>query len=239
MGLSPLTRLGDSTWTALGAPGTVPPILAVPIGSCEQHGPHLPLDTDTLIATAIASGLSAADPRVMVTPPLAITASGEHQGFAGTLSIGSAVVELVLLELVRSADWSQGVVLVNGHGGNAVAVHRAVATLTAEGRRVLSWWPRIAGADAHAGRTETSLLLAIAPDAVRLDAAVAGNTAPIAELLPAMTAAGVGAVSANGVLGNPAGATAAEGAALFDALVADVVERVRAWSAAWGAAWPG
>ena len=231
MGLPPLTRLGDSTWTALDAARVAPPILAVPIGSCEQHGPHLPLDTDTRIAVAIASRIAAADPRIVVTPALAITASGEHRGFPGTLSIGTAVFEHVLIELVRSADWSAGVLLVNGHGGNASAVRQAVAALAGEGRDVLSWWPRIPDGDAHAGRTETSLMLAIDAGVVRLDAARAGNTAPVADLLRALRTGGVAAVSPNGVLGDPAGATADEGAALIDRLVADALERVRTWRA--------
>ena len=231
MGIPPLTRLGDSTWTELDAAGAASPILAVPIGSCEQHGPHLPLDTDTRIAVAIAAGIAAVDPRVVVAPALAITASGEHHGFPGTLSVGTAVFEQVLIELVRSADWSAGVVLVNGHGGNAAAVQRAVAVLAGEGRNVLSWWPRIPGGDAHAGRTETSLMLAIDAEVVRLEAARAGNTAPVGELLAALTAGGVQAVSPNGVLGDPTGATASEGAAILGQLVADALQRLRAWRA--------
>ena len=61
----------------------------------------------------------------------------------GTLSIGAAVMERVIIELVRSADWSAGVVLVNGHGGNRVPVEQAVRVLHAEQRRVLAWWPNI------------------------------------------------------------------------------------------------
>ena len=114
-----VARLGDATWSELD--GRSPrPLLAVPVGSCEQHGPHLPLDTDTRIAVALAEGLvgSFEPGQVMVTPPLTITASGEHAGFPGTLSVGAAVVEAMVVEIVRSADWSSGVVLVNGHGGN-------------------------------------------------------------------------------------------------------------------------
>ena len=67
------------------------------------------------------------------------------------------------------------------------------------------------GGDAHAGRTETSLVLAIAPELVRLDRAEPGCPTPLAELLPALESGGVRAVSANGVLGDPAGASAGEG----------------------------
>ena len=83
------------------------------------------------------------------------------------------------------------------------------------------------GGDAHAGRTETSLLLALFPDAVHLERAEPGNRRPLAELWPALRAGGVAAVSANGVLGDPTGATAAEGRRLFDRLVSDLEAALR------------
>ena len=223
-------RLGDCTWTELARATQRQRIVVLPIGSCEQHGPHLPFDTDTRIALALAAGLAAARADVLVAPAVGVSASGEHQGFIGTLSIGSAALEMMLIELVRSADWSDGVVLVNGHGGNLSAVSGAVSVLQSEGRRVLNWWPRLTGGDAHAGRTETSLMLAIAPDAVRRDAAQRGATEPIAELWGELRRGGVAAVSTNGVLGDPLGATPEEGAAILESLVGDLVERVRVWA---------
>jgi creatinine amidohydrolase len=222
-----VTRLADLTWEEVAdrAAGCV---LAVPVGATEQHGPHLPLGTDTDLAVALAEHLAAARPDVLVAPPLAYGSSGEHAGFAGTLSIGQAATELVLVELVRSADAFAGVVLVNGHGGNAGSVGRAVATLTAEGRSVLAWWPRMEGGDAHAGRTETSLALALGA-AVRLDRVAAGNPAPLAALLPRLRAAGVAAVAPSGVLGDPTAASAGEGRSLVDGLVGDLVASVAAW----------
>lgn len=225
-----MARLGEWTWPDLWR-ATQRPVVAIPVGSCEQHGPHLPLDTDTRIAVALAEGLATSfDPGdVLVGPALTITASGEHASFPGTLSIGSAVMEQVLVELVRSADWSGGVVLVNGHGGNAEAVQRAVRLLTGEGRRVLPWWPRVRGGDAHAGHTETSLMLALAPELVDLPAAAPGNTAPLADLADELRAGGVRAVSRNGVLGDPAGASATHGRALLTKLIIDLVAAVDEW----------
>jgi creatinine amidohydrolase len=165
----------------------------------------------------------------MVTPPLTITSSGEHAGFPGTLSLGSDVVESMIVELVRSADWSSGVVLVNGHGGNAVPVRRAVRTLTTEGRKVLAWWPRPPGGDAHAGATETSLLLAIAPELVRRELAVAGRTEQIADLIDELRAGGMRSVSKSGVLGDPRRATAAHGRSLLTRLTIDLVATVDEW----------
>ena len=76
--------------------------------------------------------------------------------------------------------------------------------------------------DAHAGRVETSIMLALAPGDVRLAAAAAGETRPLAAIMPALRVGGVRAVSANGVLGDPAGASAAEGETLLDLLTADL-----------------
>jgi mycofactocin system creatininase family protein len=198
-------------------------VLAVPLGSVEQHGPHLPLDTDTRIAVAVAEGLAARRGDVAVAPALPFGASGEHAGFPGTLSLGTAALTTALVELVRSADHFTGVVLVNGHGGNVDALRTAGATLAGEGRRVVAWAPRVPGGDAHAGRTETSLLLALDPGCVRLDRLEPGVTAPLPEVLDELRAGGVAAVSPNGVLGDPTTATAEEGAALLEALIADLV----------------
>lgn len=224
------SQLGDTTWTDHWRRDR-PALLVVPIGSCEQHGPHLPLDTDTRIAVALAQGLAEKyEPGdLLVTPPIAITASGEHAGFPGTLSIGTEVFERVVVELVRSADWSDGVVLVNGHGGNRTAVQRAVQVLQGEGRRVLSWWPRVPGGDAHAGHTETSLMLAIAPELVHMGRAELGVTAPLADIVDELRAGGVAAVSRNGVLGDPLRANATHGRTLLTRLSIDLVAAVDEW----------
>ncbi|MBU6315030.1 MAG: mycofactocin biosynthesis peptidyl-dipeptidase MftE [Acidobacteria bacterium] len=224
------SQLGDTTWTDHWRRDR-PALLVVPIGSCEQHGPHLPLDTDTRIAVALAQGLAEKyEPGdLLVAPPIAITASGEHAGFPGTLSIGTEVFERVVVELVRSADWSDGVVLVNGHGGNRTAVQRAVQVLQGEGRRVLSWWPRVPGGDAHAGHTETSLMLAIAPELVHMSRAELGVTAPLADIVDELRVGGVAAVSRNGVLGDPLRANATHGRTLLTRLSIDLVAAVDEW----------
>lgn len=204
------------------------PTVLVPVGSTEQHGPHLPLDTDTVIAVGVATGAARAlgerGQDVVVAPAIAYGSSGEHQDFAGTSSIGTGVLHDVVVELTRSmSTWASRVVFVNGHGGNLTALRGAVAQLVQEGHEV-AWVPcATEEVDLHAGRTETSLMLHLAPGKVRLDRAEPGNTGTLEELLPLMMAGGVKAVSANGVLGDPAGASAEEGAAVLASMVADVV----------------
>lgn len=223
-------QLGSRTWPEAAA--QAPSVLLVPVGSCEQHGPHLPLDTDTRIAVAVAERVAATRDDVVVGPAVAYGSSGEHQGFAGTLSIGTDALRTLLVELGRSAfpdpsalDAFRALVFVNGHGGNHEALRDAVAVLVGEGRPVSAWWPSLPGGDAHAGRTETSLLLAVAPDAVGPQRPV-GATAPIAELLPELRVGGVAAVSAKGVLGDANGASAEQGRALLAGLVHDLDGRI-------------
>jgi creatinine amidohydrolase/Fe(II)-dependent formamide hydrolase-like protein len=94
----------------------------------------------------------------------------------------------------------------------------------------VAWFPcGVTGADAHAGRTETSLMLHVEPGRVREGRAVAGDTTPIAELLPRLRAEGVRAVSPTGVLGDPAGASAEEGAELLAGMAGRLTAAVRAW----------
>jgi mycofactocin system creatininase family protein len=226
-----VTELATLTSPEAGKLATAGALLAVPVGATEQHGPHLPLSTDTDLAVALCAGLAAARPGVLAAPPVAYGASGEHQDFPGTLSIGSEAVELLLVELCRSATRTfSRVLLVSTHGGNAEAARRAERRLRTESRDVLAWLPSGEG-DAHAGRAETSLELALAPDRVRPGRAAAGNTRPLTELMPQLRRSGVRAVSPNGVLGDPAGASAAEGAALLGRLLAGLLAAVDAWEA--------
>jgi mycofactocin system creatininase family protein len=226
-----VTELATLTSPEVEKLATAGALLAVPVGATEQHGPHLPLSTDTDLAVALCARLAAARPGVLAAPPVAYGASGEHQDFPGTLSIGSEAVELLLVELCRSATRTfSRVLLVSTHGGNAEAVRRAERRLRAESRDVLAWLPSGEG-DAHAGRAETSLELALAPDRVRPGRAAAGNIRPLTELMPQLRRSGVRAVSPNGVLGDPAGASAAEGAALLGRLLAGLLAAVDAWEA--------
>jgi creatinine amidohydrolase len=217
-------KLGGATWYEVAATERAC-LLVVPVGSLEQHGPHLPLDTDTRIAEELATRVALSRSDVMVAPAVAYGASGEHAAFPGTLLINHDVLADLLVELVRSARSSfAGVVVLSAHGGNAEGLALVDDRCRADGDPVLVWSAGVRGGDAHAGRTETSLMLAIDPGAVRLDLSAAGPTEPIEVLLPKLRAEGVRPVSSNGVLGDPQGASADEGESLLDTMTTALLD---------------
>lgn len=222
--------LADVTWEDAAA--IADRVLVVPLGAVEQHGPHLPLTTDLDIAAALGALLAETLPEaVVLAPPMPFGASGEHQAFSGTLSVGQEAMECLLLELGRSATctWRR-VLFLSTHGGNFAAIQRAVRRLLAEGRDVRAWTPAWDG-DAHAGFVETSVMLALRPRSVELDAARAGATAPISELMPRLVREGVAGVSPNGVLGDPTGASAAAGERLLGDALASLRAVITGWEA--------
>jgi mycofactocin system creatininase family protein len=209
-------------------------VLAIPLGATEQHGPHLPLSTDTDIAVELCERLAAEMAQVLVAPAVCYGSSGEHRGFAGTLSIGQGALEVLLVELCRSADAFAGVVIVSTHGGNREVVERAVSVLRSEGRKVSGWFQWGGDpCDSHAGRLETSVQLALNPDVVRSDRFRTGCAKPLEELMPVLRREGVAAVSESGVLGDPLGSTAAAGEDVLRRWADDLVEAVkREWEPA-------
>ena len=262
-----MTALGDLTWPEVERLAADGAVLAVPLGSVVQHGPHLPLVTDTDIGAALAGRLAAARRDVIVAPPAGYGCSGEHAGFAGTISISQQALEAMLIELCRSAAATfRRILLISVHAGNDEPVIRAVRQLRGEHTDVIAWMPaadpsvvpaelitpapepagstdddspkpvmlphqaaRAAAGDLHAGRFETSLQLALDPRRVRLALAEAGNTKPLSELMPALRASGVRAVSPNGVLGDPSGASADEGDELLRSLDSQLLALVSRW----------
>jgi mycofactocin system creatininase family protein len=221
--------LATRSWETIGER----PLVLIPTGSTEQHGPHLPLETDSVIAAAVARGAAERltkaqfSGEIFIAPTITFGASGEHQGFSGTISLGHEVLHAVLIEVVRSMSlWAERIIFVNAHGGNVASLTSAVSQMITE-QHAVTWVPCVTlGGDSHAGRTETSLMLLLAPASVDMNRAVIGNTEHLRAILPSIAARGVREVSPSGILGNPTGATATEGAALLDAMVTDVVQRI-------------
>jgi len=222
--------LAELTWPEVAERADGGALLAVPMGSTEQHGPHLPLSTDADIAIALCERLAAELPDVLIAPPVPYGSSGEHAGFAGTLSIGQEATEQLALELGRSAaETFSRILFVSGHGGNAEPLGRAVARLRAESRDVALFQPDWENGDAHAGREETAMLMVLRPTVVRVELSAPGESRPLAEIMPQLRAKGVRAVSPSGVLGDPTKATAVAGAQLLNDLGDALVRYVEAW----------
>ena len=197
-----------------------PPIVLLALGSWEQHGAHLPFDTDTvIIESVIDAAIRSVDPentQFSVVPTIGVTASDEHNGFAGTLSIGTNALSDAVVSIARSASWARGICIVNGHGGNSDALKLVHSALNYENIRHSIWsLPYYEGADMHAGHTETSLMLHLAPDTVRMDLAEVGAIGDSEILIERMRAGGIKEVSSNGVVGDPTNATAAHGATML------------------------
>lgn len=195
-------------------------VLVLPLGSFEQHGPHLPLDTDTIIIDSVVAQ-ALRDSHIiagsfMVAPTVAISASDEHAGFPGTLSTGSAALADSVVAICRSASWAQGICIVNGHGGNTDALARIGSALTYEKIRHSVWsLPSYEGADMHAGHTETSVMLHIDSAKVQIDRIEPGTIGDASSLVAQMRTSGVVGVSTNGVIGDPTTATSEHGVAVM------------------------
>lgn len=196
------------------------PIVLLALGSWEQHGAHLPFDTDTVIIEAVVdAAIRSVDPentQFSVVPTIGVTASDEHNGFAGTLSIGTNALSDAIVSIARSASWARGICIVNGHGGNSDALKLVHSALDYENIRHSIWsLPYYEGADMHAGHTETSLMLHLAPGTVRMDLAEVGAVGDSEMLIERMRAGGIKEVSSNGVVGDPTNANAAHGATML------------------------
>ena len=208
------------------------------VGATEQHGPHLPVSTNSIITNALASSLAKlrAD-RVVLAPPINFGSSEEHSSFCGTISLGNELLERVLIQVARSAKQFYGVGFVTAHGGNANVIAQVAASLTTESQRVFAWWPTFSALteaafkwsgpgdspglehpDIHAGRTETSAMLALSPTLVKMEKIVSGPLLDLDDVSHEKSAFDMQMISGNGVLGDPNGASASEGSAIMGAL---------------------
>ncbi|RMI28457.1 creatininase family protein [Nocardia stercoris] len=205
-------------------------VAVLPVGSFEQHGDHLPLITDTVIANLIAAEIAETYP-VFLLPPITFSCSHEHEGFPGTVSISATTLTAIIADIRESLARSgiNKLVIVNGHGGNFVLSNIAMQS-NVDGRHVALFpgrqdWDAAresagmatnAHDDMHGGELETALLLHAYPDLVRDSYRTADHQATHR---PHLLLAGMAAYTESGIIGSPSQATASKGKAALDSLV--------------------
>jgi creatinine amidohydrolase len=221
--------------------------VVVAFGATEQHGPHLPLATDALIgdhlARAVADHLDA-----FIAPTVRVGCSEHHLEFPGTLSISPETFHGLVADLLASLSRGgfRRAVLLPTHGGNFRPLATALDRLgPVEGLEIRALTDLAAlfaiaqlGADEygvplsegglHAGEWETSMLMSIHPGLVHLERGEAGYTGDMEAAVGAIFGSGVHSVAANGVIGDPARATAEHGARYWDTVTAIALEAIAA-----------
>lgn len=239
------------TSARLGAVGNDVPIV-LPLGAVEQHGPHLPLATDRMLADHFCSELDRRlGEEVLILPTVSVGYSRHHDDFAGTLSLSHETLLHQIVETSESALRSgpRNLLIVNAHGGNEGVAQVALEHLGHDWPRCrvvrTTWW-QIAteelleisttgpGGVGHACELETSLLLAIAPalvEAMSVPApetrtAAGWDTADMLRAAPATTYRRFADLSSTGVFGDPSAATAEKGRRISEAVTRRLVELV-------------
>ncbi len=247
MGGQAVTRWDTLSSPALEAADKLTPVV-LPIAATEQHGPHLPLATDRMIADRLANDLEGRlGAGVLILPTVAVGCSDSHLGFAGTLTVRHDTL-LRYVENLGDSVFKAGftsLLILNTHGGNQAVAQLALDRLGPRhrDRRIAStsWW-RVAQAEllmisdtgpggvGHACELETSIMLVIAPELVRIDLAPERLNSPAIPCDDADMLRGSRAslyrrseqIAATGVFGAPRAATIEKGrralAAVSDAL---------------------
>jgi creatinine amidohydrolase len=225
-------------------------LVVVPVGALEQHGPHLPLETDTLLATSVAEGIVARTPGTLLGPTLELGCSSHHSAFPGTISLRTQTFVGIVVDLCRSLTRAGlTVVLLNAHGGNRAQLDVALTELAGEGVRAyaFTYWQLLedvvvdelgdaaATACGHACALETSLMQHLHPERVRESAIPTGGTPPTWPDPHMFSRDAIRVVRPfdeirpDGVIGRPSLATPELGRRLFEAAVdrgSLIVERV-------------
>jgi creatinine amidohydrolase len=249
--------LGSLSWQEVAGLDAERAVALVPVAALEQHGPHLPLDTDAFLVTSVveaAADQARADQPVLVTPTIFAGSSEHHMAFPGTLTLRpetlAAVVRDICLSLARHGF--RRLLIVNGHGGNRAVLADVVQSIGFEtpiNVFALDYWTLAAdaaaelresptGGMAHACEFETSLMLHLRPNAVRADLVAREipkrrfslDQLDLFQPSPLATHWKTHELSRSGVLGAPDLATAGKGRAFFDVCVsglAGLIEELR------------
>jgi creatinine amidohydrolase len=248
------TLLAEMTTEEAAAAVTASPVVILPAGAFEQHGPAMPLATDLVRAERVAA-LVAAElaGRAVIGPSLPVGVSPHHLAFTGTITLTTTTLAAVLRDYADSLyrhGWRK-ILVVTGHGGNnATLTTVAQDLLTTHPDLEFAWTPVTAlAADVvsgmgvsevhgHSGEAETAQMLHLAPRLVHPDRLAPGATAtaaldPLSRLShraghPTL-AVRYDRLSPNGVLGDPRRATAEDGRAIVDAVVKRLSSFVLEW----------
>jgi creatinine amidohydrolase len=219
--------------------------VVVALGATEQHGRHMPLATDALLGDHLAY-LVADRLDAFLAPTLRVGCSEHHVGFAGTMSLSKETYGEIIGDLVSSLlrGGFRRIVLIPTHGGNFEPLAAGIAKLEDAARsRVVAltdlavlfqvaqlgeqeFGVPLGEGGLHAGEWETSLMLAIHPDLVRMQVAEAGFTGSLQEAMGSMFAGGVASISENGTIGDPSRASAEHGERYWTAIVDLVLEQI-------------
>ncbi|SRR5690606_37418077 len=247
-------RYGECRWPEIEALDKDRVVVVVPIASLEQHGYHLPLLTDTFLATTVAERVHdrMAD-RILLTPTLWLGASDHHLDFPGTISVPNTVYVEIIKSVARSLVRAgfRRIFFLNGHGGNVAPGETAITEVANsfddcdEALIALGSYWAIAGQAmkaethgmtqptlTHACEYETSMMLALHGHLVRMDLAH-GHTHGRVPASPGVRVAGrFHRMTASGALDTPEFATAEKGESLLSAIVEEVaacVEQMLNW----------
>lgn len=246
----PVHELAQLTWEDVRDLGPAGTLAILPVGAIEAHGPHLPLDTDVVIATAMARAgaalLATGGQRAVVLPPLAYTAAPFAAAFPGTLAISAVTVTAIVLDIARSLSQQRFrlLAIANAHldPEHLTALNEAVKLADAE--RLLPvvfpdltrkpWAPRLgeefkSGA-CHAGQFESSIVLSERPESVRdaMRQALAPNPRSLSQAIRSGKKTFAEAEGPRAYFGDPAAASAEEGRRTVQILGEILDEAVRA-----------
>jgi len=235
---------GELTWPDAASRLKEMDIALLPVGAIEQHGPHLPLDTDAFDADYLARRVADACsyPKPLVLPAVSYGVSYHHESFEGTISISNDTLARLVYEIGTGAarNGIKKFVIINGHGGNSPALNHAAQMInrdahifvcvdTGETSDIdidhLVETPN----DVHAGETETSTSLAVRPHLVKMDQASKSVPRFSSRYLDFTSKRGVlwyahtRRISSTGVMGDPTIASAEKGQKIWELMIAHLV----------------
>ncbi|NLE99798.1 MAG: creatininase family protein, partial [Anaerolineales bacterium] len=248
-------RYNRLTWEEMNEAIAEQKVVLLPVGSTEQHAPHLPLDVDAFMVETVCLEVGRRAPdRVLVLPTVSYGLNLHHIDFPGTIHIEPEVFIAFCLNVTKSVAYHgfEKIIVVNGHGSNTpladlvarktvLATHSLCAAVNYYAL-ALQAFERVRETPviAHADEFETSLYLYLAPERVRTDRMVAGNdvmgryvSSDSTANYPARFNDFWGRWTATGVHGDPTAATAEKGRVIFEAAVSALVGFVDEWKA-----WP-